>query len=435
MTESSKPKDGAISDEKKSASEKPQPPGDFQARACVLLMDSLGIGASLDAARYGDEGANTFAHIVQRCNEGLACQKGVRQGPLQIPHLARLGLYHAALASSGLKVVDLATQPVPEGYYGYAVEQSLGKDTPSGHWELAGVPVLFEWGYFPTTEPCFPKELIDEFIALADLPGVLGQRHASGTQILEELGESHLKTGKPIVYTSADSVFQIAAHEEAFGLERLYSICEIARSLVNKYQIGRVIARPFVGAPGAFKRTGNRRDYATPPPHPTLLLLLENAGREVVAIGKVADIYAHLGPTQTIKADGNMALFDATLTALAEAPSGSLVFTNFVDFDSSYGHRRDVVGYAKALEEFDRRLPELEAMLRPNDLVVIAADHGCDPTFPGSDHTREHIPVLAFGPSSKSCFIGRRESFADIGQTLAEHLEIAPLSHGVSFKD
>ena len=403
------------------------------ARVCILLMDSLGIGASLDAPAYGDEGANTFGSIHQACLESRADIPGLRHGPLLIPNLTRLGLYHATVASSGVKLLDLATVAEPAGYYGYAVEQSLGKDTPSGHWELAGVPVLFEWGYFPETIPCFPAELIEEFITLAALPGVLGLKHASGTDIIAELGEEHILSGKPIVYTSADSVFQIAAHEQYFGLQRLYEISEIARKLVDKYQVGRVISRPFIGTPGSFKRTGNRRDYATLPPELTLLDYLKKANREVIAIGKVADIYAHQGMTQTIKADGNMALFDATLAAFATAPAGSLVFTNFVDIDSSYGHRRDVPGYAHALEEFDARLPQLEALLQPNDIVVIAADHGCDPTFPGSDHTREHIPVLAFGPSLGSQFIGRRDTFADIGQSLAEHLAIPALSRGVSF--
>ncbi len=402
-------------------------------RVCVLLLDSLGIGASLDAHLYGDEGANTFGHIAKACAEGKADQAGVREGALHIPNLARLGIYHAALASSGVKLVDLATLAEPCGYYGYAVEQSLGKDTPSGHWELAGVPVMFDWGYFPATEPCFPAALIDEFISSAGLPGVLGQKHASGTTIIDELGEEHLRTGMPIVYTSADSVFQIAAHEEQFGLQRLYDICELARQLVDKYQVGRVIARPFTGKPGSFRRTSNRRDYSTLPPQSTLLDFLKNAGREVVAIGKTADIYAHQGITKNIKADGNMALFDATLAAMQSVSDGSLIFSNFVDFDSSYGHRRDVVGYAKALEEFDTRLPVLEALLRPGDMVIIAADHGCDPTRPGSDHTREHIPVLAFGPGVESQFIGRRETFADVGQSIAEHLAIAPLLHGVSF--
>lgn len=402
-------------------------------RVCILLMDSFGIGASLDAPRYGDAGANTFVHIHEVCARGEGDKAGLRQGPLTLPNLAKLGLYHAAIASSGLRFVELSAFADPVGYYGYAVEQSLGKDTPSGHWEIAGVPVTFEWGYFPDQPNCFPKKLIDAFIERSGLPGVLGEKHASGTTILDELGEEHLRTGKPIVYTSADSVFQIAAHEEHFGLDRLYALCEIARELVDEYQIGRVIARPFVGAPGSFKRTANRKDYATLPPAKTLLDYLTEAGREVIALGKIADIYAHQGISQTIKADGNMALFDATLEAMKTAPEGSLVFTNFVDFDSSYGHRRDVIGYAHALEVFDARLPELEALLKPDDLVVIAADHGCDPTLPGSDHTREHIPVLVYGPGLTSRFIGRRDTFADIGQSIAQHLELSPLAHGVSF--
>ena len=402
-------------------------------RACILLMDSLGIGASLDAVQYGDEGANTFGHIVQASDEGRADQPGLRAGPLKVPHLARLGLYHAAVASSGERLCDLSTLNEPVGHFGYAVEQSFGKDTPSGHWELAGVPVLFGWGYFAEKTPCFPRELIDALIQRAGLPGVLGQKHASGTDIIDELGDEHCRTGMPIVYTSADSVFQIAAHEGLFGLDRLYETCEIARELVDDYHIGRVIARPFMGESGTFKRTGNRRDYSIPPPEPTLLDYLKQAGREVISIGKVADIFAHQGLTQTIKADGNSALFDATLASMKAAPPGSLVFTNFVDFDSSFGHRRDVAGYAHALEAFDARLPELEAMLMPGDVVIIAADHGCDPTRPGSDHTREHIPVLAFGPGVKGRFIGRRDTFADIGQSLAAHLGIASLSRGISF--
>lgn len=402
-------------------------------RVCILLMDSFGIGASLDASRYGDEGANTFVHIHEFCERGEGDKAGLRQGPLKLPNLAKLGLHHAALASSGLRFVELADFAEPVGYYGYAVEQSFGKDTPSGHWEIAGVPVTFDWGYFPEQPFCFPQKLIDEFIKRTGVPGVLGEKHASGTTILDELGDEHIRTGKPIVYTSGDSVFQIAAHEEHFGLQRLYEICEIARELVDEYQIGRVIARPFLGQQGSFKRTANRKDYATLPPAKTLLDYLKEAGREVIALGKIADIYAHQGITQTIKADGNMALFDATLEAMKTAPNGSLVFTNFVDFDSSFGHRRDVTGYAHALEEFDARLPELEAFLQPNDIVIIAADHGCDPTLPGSDHTREHIPVLAYGPSLKGRFIGRRESFADIGQSIAQHLGLKDLSHGLSF--
>lgn len=405
----------------------------MNARACVLLMDSFGVGASLDAKKYGDEGANTLGHIIEACEKGEADIPNVRSGPLHLPNLSKLGLYWLLLSSCGVKYGTEDCYPPPEACWGYAVEQSLGKDTPSGHWELAGVPVDFDWGYFPETPHCFPKELIQALIEQAKLPGVLAEKHASGTVILEELGKEHQETGKPIVYTSADSVLQIAAHEDSFGLERLYEVCEIARRLVDAHDIGRVIARPFIGEPGAYKRTANRRDYSTPPPAPTLLERLQLAGREVIAIGKTADIFAHVGPTQTIKADGNMALFDATLEAMKNAPAGSLVFSNFVDFDSSYGHRRNVAGYAHALEEFDARLPELISQLKANDLVIIAADHGCDPTFKGTDHTREHSPVLAFGPHIQPRFVGRRETFADIGQSIAQHLEIDMLDHGVAF--
>lgn len=401
-------------------------------RVIILLMDSFGIGESLDAFEYGDKGANTFAHIVKACALGQ-CNNEFREGSLNIPNLTKLGLFHAAISSSGLSLIDLTTIPEPEGYFGYAVEQSLGKDTPSGHWELAGVPVLFKWGYFQETIPCFPKELVDALIKEAKLAGILGNKHASGTTIIEELGQEHILSDKPIIYTSADSVFQIAAHEQYFGLERLYKVSEIARKLVDKYNIGRVIARPFIGKAGEFKRTANRRDYSIPPPEPTLLDYLKQDAREVIAIGKVADIFAHQGVTQIIKADGNMDLFDKTLNVLPSAPDGSLIFTNFVDFDSSFGHRRDIAGYALALEEFDKRLPELFKMLKQGDRVIITADHGCDPTFPGSDHTREHIPVLAFGPELRSKFIGRRATFADVGQTVAQWLAIAPLKHGVSF--
>jgi len=389
-------------------------------RAFILLMDSFGVGASQDASTYHAEGADTFGHIAENY-------------PLNIPHLSRLGLYHAALASTGKNHPGIQRDLIPQSHFGYAVEQSLGKDTPSGHWEIAGLPVMFEWGYFPKEANCFPVELIEAFIQEAGLPGVLGEKHASGTDILVELGEEHIRTGKPIVYTSADSVFQIAAHEAHFGLEKLYECCEIARRLVDEYNIGRVIARPFSGEVGDFQRTANRRDLSTPPHAPILLDFLKKAGHEVVSIGKVSDIYATQGITQTIKADGNMALFDRTIEFAQTAPDNSLVFTNFVDFDSKYGHRRDVEGYAKAIEAFDARLPEFESHMKPGDIAIITADHGCDPTFPGSDHTREHIPVLMFGPGIDSKFIGRRETFADIGQTIARHLGIDPLDHGIAF--
>lgn len=398
-------------------------------RAFLLVMDSFGIGASADAERFGDGGSDTFGHIEAACAAGRADKACLRAGPLRIPNLRRLGLGHAAAISTGGRPADTPCA----GAWGYAVEQSRGKDTPSGHWEMAGVPVMSDWGYFPPDYPSFPAALTEALIARAKLPGVLGNCHASGTEIIAQLGAEHLATGKPIVYTSADSVFQIAAHEQAFGLERLYEVCLIARELVDAYTIGRVIARPFLGTPGTFKRTGNRRDYATPPPEPTLLDRLTAVGSEVISVGKVADIFAHQGISRTVKADGNAALFDATLKAAQEAGDRGLVFTNFVDFDTLFGHRRDVAGYAAALEAFDARLPELERALRPGDIAVISADHGCDPTRPGSDHTREHVPIIAFGPSVKSGSIGRRESFADIGQSLAGHLGLPPLPYGKTF--
>lgn len=400
-------------------------------RVYVLLLDSLGVGASLDAAQYGDipggdSGSNTLGHIAQYCVE-------TRGEALRIPNLCRLGLQNVVLASSGTPLAGCSVIETPQSCWGYAVEKSVGKDTPSGHWEIAGVPVTTPWGYFPTTIPCFPESLIQDFIREARIPGVLGNKHASGTDIIEECGEEHIRTQKPIVYTSADSVFQIAAHESYFGLEKLYRLCEIARKLVDPYSIGRVIARPFIGDPGSFKRTGNRHDYAVLPPSDTLLDYLKAAGQEVIAIGKTDDIFAHRGTTQVVKADGNMALFDATLEAAKNNSKNCLVFTNFVDFDSCYGHRRDVAGYAAALEAFDRRLPELEALLKEGDAVVLTADHGCDPTFPGTDHTREHIPVIFYGPGVKPQWIGRRETFADIGQSIAHFMGIEPLNEGISF--
>ncbi|MBA2653561.1 MAG: phosphopentomutase [Gammaproteobacteria bacterium] len=399
-------------------------------RVVVLLLDSFGIGASQDADKYGDKGANTLGHILDYCKLSTSAQKRKSHGPLRIPHLSQLGLL-AALSESIGGPPDTSLY---NARYGYGVELSYGKDTPSGHWEICGVPVLFDWGYFDATYPSFPQSLTDAFIEETGVIGILGNRHASGTQIIDEFGQEHIRSDKPIVYTSGDSVFQIAAHEESFGLDRLYHLCEVARRLVDPFNIGRVIARPFSGEPGHFYRTGNRRDYSLPPPAPTLLDKLKSAGGEVIAIGKTADIFAHQGITQEIKAVGNMKIFDATLDALTSAPDRSLIFANFVDFDSSYGHRRDVEGYAAALEEFDQRLPEINGLLTSEDIVVITADHGCDPTWPGSDHTREHIPILVYGPGVKSPgSIGKRITFADIGQSLASHLNLPALKYGTPF--
>ncbi|TCS63984.1 phosphopentomutase [Varunaivibrio sulfuroxidans] len=401
-------------------------------RAFIIVIDSFGIGGAPDAAAFGDAGADTLGHIAQACAAGEADIPGVRRGPLALPHLTRLGLARAALASSGEASLGVDPKTPVGGAYGYAREKSVGKDTPSGHWEMAGLPVMFAWGVFPRTVPCFPAEVTDALIARCALPGILGNRHASGTEILKDLGEEHIHSAKPICYTSADSVFQIAAHEDHFGLARLYAVCETAQEILKPLSIGRVIARPFVGETAAtFKRTAHRRDYTVPPHGPTLLDHVRDAGGEVISIGKIADIFAHKGIGRAVKADDTDGLIDATVAAGRTAPDGALVFTNLVDFDSVYGHRRDVAGYAQALEAFDRRIPELEAMLRPGDLCVLSADHGCDPTWPGSDHTRENIPVLFFGPDVAPADLGGRDTFADIGQTVARHLGVEGLAHGV----
>ena len=398
-------------------------------RAIILVMDSFGIGATDDADRFGDAGANTLGSIARERSLSAA-------GPLQLPNLTRLGLMHAAMESAGEFPAGADTDTELIGAYGFASELSTGKDTPSGHWEIAGVPVLFDWGYFTAKTDTFPSELLDRLIERAALPGVLGNCHASGTTIIAELGEQHMASGKPIVYTSADSVFQVACHEESFGLQRLYDLCDIARELVDPYKVGRVIARPFVGKNSSdFARTGNRRDLTDPPPSPTLLDKLVASGGDVISVGKIADIYAHRGVTKKIKATGNAALFDATLEAMSSAPDRSIVFTNFVDFDMLYGHRRDLDGYAEALEYFDKRLPELYELMNDDDVLVICADHGCDPTWPGTDHTREHIPVLVYGAGVAARSLGKRETFADIGQSLAGFFGLAPLDYGVSFLD
>ncbi|MFL5051679.1 MAG: phosphopentomutase [Xanthobacteraceae bacterium] len=403
-------------------------------RAILLVLDSVGIGSAPDAALYGDEGADTVGHIAEACARGAADRDGLRRGGLCLPHLSQLGLGEACRLATGRVPPGLRAKSHPRGRYGCAVETSKGKDTPSGHWELAGVPVPFEWGYFPRTRPCFPPDLVAELCRRADVSGILGNCHASGTAIIAELGEEHMRTGRPICYTSADSVFQIAAHEESFGLERLYRMCEVARPLVDPLCIGRVIARPFVGTSSKdFLRTGNRRDYAVPPPSPTLLDRATQDGRAVVTVGKIADIFAHSGTGRVLKANGNVALFDRTLEGLASLADGGLLVTNFIDFDTIHGHRRDAAGYADALETFDARLPQLEAALDAGDLVVMTADHGCDPTWAGTDHTREQVPILAFGPSVIAGPIGRRSTFADVAATISAHLGLPPMLVGTPF--
>lgn len=392
-------------------------------RAIILMMDSFGIGGAPDADKFGDAGADTFGHIVDNYPN------------LKIPNLVRLGLVKAANAASGShrELSDNGAEISLPSKYGHCKEISSAKDTSSGHWELAGVPVTTPWGYFKPDYPSFPEELVEHICKRAGISGILGNKAASGTEIIQELGEEHIKTGKPICYTSADSCFQIAAHEKYFGLDRLYDVCQIAFEEVKPYRIGRVIARPFEGEKaGAFVRTKNRHDYSVTPPMPTLLDVVKNSSKEVVAIGKISDIYAGCGVTQKILASGLEELWDKTLTAMQTAPDNSLIFTNFVDFDMLYGHRRNLKGYAEALEYFDSRLPEFAAVMKDGDAAFIVADHGNDPTAKGTDHTREQIPVLMFGKNIKSGDAGLRETFADIGQTAAAVLGLS-LDKGVSF--
>jgi phosphopentomutase len=402
-------------------------------RAIVCVLDSVGIGGAPDAADYGDVGANTLGHIAQWAADGRADREGLRFGPLRIPNLDAMGMGAALALSTGVTPPGLSTQP-KGGRFGVGRETSKGKDTPSGHWELAGVPVSFDWGYFPQAIPAFPDELVAELCARTGVPGILGNKHASGTDVLLELGEEHIRTSMPICYTSVDSVFQIAAHESHFGLNRLYDFCKVAFELTEPLRIGRVIARPFLGETAVeFKRTGNRRDFAMQPPEATLLDRNAAAGNHVYAIGKISDIYAGSGVSHKLKATGIPDLFNKTLDAMEMAADRALIMSNFVDFDSEYGHRRDVPGYAGALELFDSLLPQMIARMRQDDLLVITADHGNDPTWPGTDHTREQVPILVFSPILPQGEIGIRSSFADIGETIAAWLGLPPGPHGKSF--
>ncbi|MDS7595808.1 phosphopentomutase [Agrobacterium tumefaciens] len=404
------------------------------ARAFLLVLDSFGVGGAPDAEQYGDLGSNTLGHIAEFCAAGAADRAGLRSGPLKLPNMTSLGLLNIAELASGDQPAGMELPERIYGLHGCASEVSRGKDTPSGHWEIAGTPVTFDWGYFPSEGDAFSPELVASICEEGNVPGILGNCHASGTDIIARFGEEHIRSGKPICYTSSDSVFQIAAHETHFGLERLIAFCQVVRKLLDPLNIGRVIARPFVGETVAtFERTGNRRDFSVPPPEPTLLDRLVEAGRKVHAIGKIGDIYAHQGISRVIKANGNAALMDATLQAIDEADDGDLVFTNFVDFDMNYGHRRDVAGYAAALEAFDARIPEIHRKMKPGDIAILTADHGCDPTWRGTDHTRERVPIMAFGPGIRSRDLGIRSSYADIGESIARHLGIDAGSHGRSF--
>lgn len=389
-------------------------------RAFLVVMDSVGIGGAPDAACFfndglPDTGADTLGHIHDACAQGQAEQG--RSGPLHLPHLSALGLFHAAdLATGGQRAPDL----VPTGRWAAATEVSKGKDTPSGHWELAGLPVPWDWHYFPDKTPAFPEDLIAEVCRIAGTDGTLANCHGSGTVMLDQFGAEHIRTGWPICYTSADSVFQIAAHETHFGLTRLLDLCEALAPTLHAMKVGRVIARPFVGTPGAFARTGNRHDYAIQPPRPVLTNWVQEAGRRVYGIGKIGDIFSMTGIDEVRKGD------DATLMGhlsdlIDTAEDGSLTFANIVEFDSLYGHRRDVSGYARHLEWFDAALGELLPRLRVGDMLVLTADHGNDPTWTGTDHTRECVPVLVAGQGAGE--IGPI-GFVDVAAMVATHLGV-----------
>ncbi|HEX8775241.1 MAG TPA: phosphopentomutase [Pyrinomonadaceae bacterium] len=380
-------------------------------RITLIVLDSAGIGEMPDAADWGDKGSDTLGHILE-------------SREVRLPNLQGYGLGNIR------PLEGVPPSPAPRGSYGRCALRSNGKDTTTGHWEMAGI-ILDK--AFPTYPEGFPAEIIDRFIRETGVPGILGNIPASGTEIIKELGAEHVQTGKPIVYTSADSVFQIAAHEEVIPLPRLYEICETARNILRgKDEVGRVIARPFRGSPGEFRRTENRHDYAVPPPRDNLLVALSEAGLDVVCIGKVASIYDAVGVTEDLTAKNNDQSIDQTIRALQSETRG-LIFSNLVDFDMLYGHRRDVEGYARALEHFDARLPEIEAAMRPRDLFIIAADHGNDPTFPGTDHTREYSPLIVYGKSARpGVDLGIRRSLSDIGQTIADNFRLR-LTAGESF--
>ena len=401
------------------------------ARAFLFVMDSVGIGGAPDAAAFGDEGANTLAHIARECAEGRADEG--RSGPLSLPNLCALGIGDAAEVASG--AVPPGLSKGAEACFAAGEEVSAGKDTITGHWELAGAPLSRDWHYFPNTRPAFPGALVERLIEAGGLPGIPGDEHASVTEIIARLGEESVATGRPIVYTSADSVLQIAAHEEAFGLERLYALCADARAILDDMdlRVGRVIARPFTGENSkTFQRTPNRHDYAVPPPEPTLCDRVVAAGGRTVGIGKIQDIFAGQGVPENLKGPDDMALFGLACGAIRDAGPGDFVFANCVQFDSDFGHRRDPAGYARHLEAFDARLPEALALLQPGDLMMIVADHGNDPTWTGTDHTRERVPVLCAGPGVRPGNHGVVR-FADVAETLAAHLGLAPGRHGASF--
>ena len=379
----------------------------------VVVLDSVGIGELPDAPKYGDTGAHTLGHILEKVPN------------VKLPHMQQLGLGNIA------PLAQVSPTDQPTGYYGKMAEISVGKDTMTGHWELMGLKVSTPFQTYPNG---FPRDLIARFENETGRK-VIGNKPASGTEILDELGAKHMETGAFIVYTSADSVFQIAAHEDVIPLDELYRACEIARKLTlePEYSVGRVIARPFVGSPGDFKRTPNRHDYAVSPPEPTLLNSLKAADKDVIAVGKINDIFSGEGITRTYPTKSNLHGIEKTIELMKEDFNG-LLFTNLVDFDSLYGHRRDPVGYAKALEEFDAHLPEMLASVKEGEILILTADHGNDPIHAGTDHTREYVPLLVYSPSfTGTGSLGVRGAYADLAATIADNFSVHASNHGKSF--
>ncbi|WP_166417594.1 phosphopentomutase [Cochlodiniinecator piscidefendens] len=395
-------------------------------RAFLVVLDSVGCGGAPDAEAFGDPGANTLGHIIEACAAGEA-EEG-RSGPLKVPNLDSLGLGAAVRLASDVATPGL--DAAPHGYWGAATETSPGKDTPTGHWEIAGVPVPWDWHYFPNTDPTFPLHITEALCRFAGTKGILGNRHASGTGIIEEEGQRHIETGWPICYTSVDSVLQIAAHEEHFGLDRLLQLCRDVAPLLHEMKVGRVIARPFVGdCEAGFVRTTNRKDFAVEPPEATICDLVHRSGSKVYAIGKIGDIFSMRGIDE-LRKGADSELMQHLADFVDSADEGSLTFANFVEFDTQYGHRRDVSGYARALEWFDAQLPNLFAKMRDGDIMIFTADHGNDPTYRGTDHTRERVPVVIHGLGAGE--VGHC-GFADIGASISTYLNVSRPGAGKSF--
>ncbi|QCI21814.1 phosphopentomutase [Buchnera aphidicola (Hyadaphis tataricae)] len=403
-------------------------------RVFLIVLDSFGIGSSIDAGKFNDVGADTFGHIANNCFLGQANIQ--RKGPLHIPNLVNLGITEAYKESTGKYPLGFNYNKNIIANYGFASEISSGKDTTSGHWEIAGVPVLDDWFYFSKLKDSIPKQLLQKIIQDCDLKGFIGNCHASGTEIIASLGEEHITTKKPIIYTSSDSVVQIACHEVYFGISNLYQLCENIRVILDQcsYKVARVIARPFIGKDKlTFQRTGSRKDFSMKPFSTTVIKkLIDEKKGTVIAIGKISDIYAGVGISKKIESTGLKRLCNDTINQIKISKNNTIVFTNLVDFDSHWGHRRDVSGYARGLEFFDKQLTNIMSLVQKNDLLILTADHGCDPTWIGTDHTRENVPILIYSPGIKARFLGHRKTFADIGQTIARYFSLSEMSYGIN---